>query len=191
MRTGISNSPEHEICLHHEQAVLARYSQYQRNCCNPFGKHQKPIKGSLQEVSLNIAEDFNSINISVTPGKKICPTCCKELTTKLQAASNKKDQQFVDESDPHVGNESDGETVSSGSNEEIILRHDLDTSLEEMDLSPMKLHGVASHSKVTLGKRKLQQFHDKLKNQETTLQKRVARVIDVMPEDLELRELST
>ena len=191
MRTGISNSPEHEICLHHEQTVLTRYSQYQRHCCNPFEKHQKPIKGSLREVSLNTAEDFNSINISVIPGKKICPNCRKELTSNLEAASNKKDQQFVDEFDSHMGNETDVETMSSGSNEEMSLRHDLDTSFEEMGLmSPVKLHGVASHSKVTLGKRKLQQFHNKLKDQETTIQKRVANVIDVMPEDLELSENS-
>ena len=68
--------------------------------------------------------------------------------------------------------------MSSGSHDEM-LRHDLDTSLEDMDLSPVKLHGVASHSKVTLGKCKVQQFKDKMKDPETILQKRVAKIIDV------------
>ncbi|CAB4017245.1 Hypothetical predicted protein [Paramuricea clavata] len=89
-----------------------------------------------------------------------------------------------------MGNETDVETMSSGSNEEMSLKHDLDTSFEEMGLSQVKLRGVASHSKVTLGKRKLQQFHNKLKDQETTIQKRVAKVIDVMSEDLELSKNS-
>ena len=79
--------------------------------------------------------------------------------------------------------------MSLGSHEEM-LRHDLDVSLEVMDLSPIKLHGVASHSKVVLGKRKLEQFREKMKDQETTLQKKVAQVIDVMPEDLTPSESS-
>ena len=105
-------------------------------------------------MSLNAAEDFNHINISEIPGKKICPNCRKKLTSNLEATSNK----FVDESDSHIGNKTDVETMSSGSSEEMTLRHDLDTSFEEMGVSPIKLHGVTSHSKVTLGKDKLQQF---------------------------------
>ena len=105
-------------------------------------------------MSLNAAEDFNHINISEIPGKKICSNCHKKLTSNLEATSNK----FVDESDSHIGNETDVETMPSGSSEEMTLRHDLDTSFEEMGVSPVKLHGVTSHSKVTLGKHKLQQF---------------------------------
>ena len=189
-RTGISNSPDHEICLHHEQSILTRYSQYQRSCCNPFNKHQKPVKGSLREVSLDTAEDCNTINISLIPGKKICPARRKELTSRLEAASNKRDEQCGDEPDSHTEKESDEETMSYGSGEETTLRHDLDTSFEEVDLSPIKLHSVPSHSKVTLGKHKLQQFHDKLNKLETTVQKRVAKVSGVLPENLEPSESS-
>ena len=194
MRTGISTSPDHEICLHHEQLILTRYSYHQRSCCNPFNKHQKQVKGSLREVSLDITEDFNSINISVIPGKKICPTCRKELTRKLEAATNKKDEFCRVESDSQTDNESDEETMSCVDREKMTVsasvRHDLDTSFEDVDLSPIKLHGVPSHSKVNLGKRKLQQFRDKLKEQETTAQKRVAKVIGVIPENLDPSESS-
>ena len=38
----------------------------------------------------------------------------------------------------------------------------------------MKLHAVASHSKVSYGKRKLKQVQAKLKEQEESLQKKVA-----------------
>ena len=181
LRTGISNNPELKICLHHEQAVLMRYTQYQRSCCNPFQKHQKPIKGALREVSLDTAQDFKSMNISVIPGKKICPTCRKELAIKLQAVNEKNEE--IQESDSQMEKESDTETMSSGSHEEM-MRHDVDTSLKEMDLSPIKLHGVAVHSRITLGKRKLQQIQDKMKDQETVLRKRIAKIIDVVPEDL-------
>ena len=78
-------------------------------------------------------------------------------------ALNEKNQQ-TEESDSQIENESDIETISSESHEEV-QRHDLDTILKDMNnyLSPMKLHGVASHSKVALGKRKLKQFQDKMK----------------------------
>ena len=142
---------------------------------------------------MDIAEDFKSINISVIPGKKICPTCRKELTRKLEAATDKKNELFEVEPDSQTGNESDEETMSSVDREEMTVssvRHDLDTSFEKVDLSPIKLHSVPSHSKVTLGKRKLQQFRDKLKEQETTAKKRVAKVIGVTPENLDASESS-
>ena len=63
------------------------------------------------------------------------------------------------EPDSQTDIESDKETMSCIYREEMtVSRHELDTSFEEVDLSPIKLHGVPSHSKVTLGKRKLQQF---------------------------------
>jgi hypothetical protein len=42
-------------------------------------------------VSIDTAEEFNSINIVIIPGKKICPSCRKELSIKLQEsrAANK------------------------------------------------------------------------------------------------------
>ncbi|CAB4017020.1 Hypothetical predicted protein, partial [Paramuricea clavata] len=109
---------------------------------------KKTVKGSLREVSIDTAEEFNSINIVIIPGKKICPSCRKELSKKIQE-SNEENQQIADISDSETGNESDTETMSLGSHEEM-LRHNLDASLEVMDLSPIKLHGVASHSKVVL-----------------------------------------
>ena len=107
-------------------------------------------------MSIDTAEEFNSINIVIIPGKKICPSCRKEVSIKLQE-SNEENQQIADKSDSETGNESDTETMSLGSHEEM-LRHDLDVSLEVMDLSPIKLHGVASHSKVVLGKRNWNSF---------------------------------
>lgn len=92
-------------------------------------------------------------------------------------------QQMVDESNSQMEYKSDTESMSSGSNGDM-LKHDLNTSLKEVYLSPIKLHGGASHSKVTLGKRKLQQFRETMKDQEGTLQRQVAKIIDVMPEDL-------
>jgi uncharacterized Zn finger protein (UPF0148 family) len=83
----------------------------------------------------------------------ICPFCRKEVSIKLQESN--ENQQIADNSDSETGNENDTETMSLRSHEEM-LRHDLEVSLEVMDVSPIKLHSVASHSKVVLGKRKLE-----------------------------------
>eukprot|EP00112_Aurelia_sp_Birch-Aquarium-sp1_P018720 Seg4505.3 transcript_id=Seg4505.3/GoldUCD/mRNA.D3Y31 product="hypothetical protein" protein_id=Seg4505.3/GoldUCD/D3Y31 len=53
-----------------------------------------------------------------------------------------------------------------------------------MDISPMKLHAVPSHSKIVYGKRKIEQVQSKLKKQGETIQKNVAEVINVMPESI-------
>ena len=147
----------------------------------------KETAATQREVSIDTGDDFDRINISVIPGKKICPTGRKELAIRLQAI-NETTQSGPQDSDTQIDDASDTESLSSGSQEEMFdhmaSRHDLDTSLEDMGLSPRKLHGIASPSKVTLGKRKLQQFQDKMKDQETILQKRVAKIIDVEPEDL-------
>lgn len=68
-------------------------------------------------------------------------------------------------------NESDEETIPYSSSEGTTLWHELNTSFGEVSLSPIKLHGVASHSKVAWGKHKLRKFHDKLKELETIAQK--------------------
>ena len=138
-------------------------------------------KSSLQEVSIDTAEKFNRISIVLIPGKKICPSCQKELVIKLQQL-NEENQWITNKSDLETGNESDTEAVSLERHE--MLSIELDVSLEEMDLSPIKLHGVSSHSKVALGKRKLGLFCEKIKDEETTLERKVAKVIDIMPEDL-------
>ena len=82
--------------------------------------------------------------------------------------------------------ESDAELECDLSRE--LARESLDSSLVDMDVSPMKLHAVASHSKVSYGKRKLKQVQAKLKEQEASLQKKVAEVIDVMPEDVDVKD---
>ena len=64
----------------------------------------------------------------------------------------------------------------------------LDSSLVDMDVSPLKLHAISLHSEVSYGKRKLKQVQAKLKEQERSLQKKVAAVINVMPEDLDVKD---
>ena len=72
--------------------------------------------------------------------------------------------------------------MSSKSDKDATLRNDLNKSFEQPDLSPITLHGVPSHSKISLANHKHQQFYDKLKEQERT--RRVTKVIGVTAESL-------
>ena len=185
LRTGIPSSPDLDICLHHEKAVLVRYPQLQRKCCNPFGKHKKPAKDSLRELSLETAKKFSKINISVIPGQKQCTSCRKEANRRLDQL--KEAEHVSDEVNSQTANDSDNGSLCSEMDNEI-LREDLNTSLEEMDLSPVKLHAVAVHARATLCKRKFQQVQKKLKEEEEILKKQVAEVADVLPEELNPHE---
>ena len=181
LRTGLDNIEDKTVCFHHEQTTLFKYSHLQKKCCDPFLKHKKAVKAGLREVSLEASADFQSLGISIIPGHKMCPTCHAELSRRLKDFDEEPDEMEMQEAC-----ESDAELECDLSKE--LVRESLDSSLVDMDVSPMKLHAVASHSKVSYGKRKLKQVQAKLKEQEESLQKKVAEVIDVMPEDLDVKE---
>ena len=64
------------------------------------------------------------------------------------------------------------------------IRMSLSGSLNEMGVSPMKLHSLPSHSKVSYGKRKLQQVHRKLKEKESDIQCKVVKLMNISADDL-------
>ena len=180
LRTGLDNIEDKTICFHHEQTVLSKYSHSQKKCSDPFSKHKKAVKAGLREITLDAWADFQSFSVSVIPGQKMCPTCQTELSRKLK---------YFDKESGEIG------TPANGSDTELehylqyqLTREGLDLSLLDIDLSPLKLHAVASHSKVCYGRRKLRQVQAKLKEQEDSLHKKVAEAICVMPGDLEVRE---
>jgi hypothetical protein len=90
-------------------------------------KNQSKVHCGRYLCTLLESSVISVINISVIPGKTICPTCRKERTSRLKVASDKKDEQCEDKLDSHTENESDGEAMSCWSNQETTLRHDLDT----------------------------------------------------------------
>ena len=86
----------------------------------------------------------------VIPGQNLCPKC------KLTYSKSKTD---IDQIETN-GSESDDMITYV---EEIYLnttKEYLNNVLNELDISPVKLHSVATHSKPTLGKRKLKQVED-------------------------------
>lgn len=65
------------------------------------------------------------------------------------------------------------------------IREDLDSRLDDHGVSPVKLHGIASHSRVTYGKRKFRQVKEKPQEQQSSVQEKLSTIIKVTPETLE------
>ncbi|XP_065067443.1 ARL14 effector protein-like [Rhopilema esculentum] len=75
-RSGLSLiNKDADICLHHEQLLIKRYSLAQKTCCNPFQIHKKAAKGGLKEIKLSNAKDLVTRGFDVVPGQKLCPSC--------------------------------------------------------------------------------------------------------------------
>ena len=45
LRSGVTKI--HDVCYHHKEYFLKKYSMKQKKCCNPFGVHKKPSRGKL------------------------------------------------------------------------------------------------------------------------------------------------
>ena len=170
LRTGLEIGPEFTICHHHEQTILMQYGAFQKKCCDPFQKHKNPFNGSLRKVSIASSKSYHKINIYVVPGQKLCPTCRREMSERLKASEGNDDDNVPDVCFPERAWKQQKE--------------DLDITLEDIDVSPIKLHSVPKHSRASYGKRKLDQVKTKLTEKQSNILNVVAETIDVMPDQL-------
>jgi hypothetical protein len=181
-RTGLPEpGPEgFTICYHHEKTVVVKYASYQRKCCNPFNLEKHSAKGSLREITIDVARDMKEHGISVKPGEKLCPSCRMEVEKQKQTKDFETSCEGDDEYD-------DAEAME----QEITLEADkkeLNVSFEEINVSPVKLHAIGEHSKVTYGKRKVSQLQNKLKEKHSRIKEKIANVLNVAPEEIECSE---
>lgn len=75
-----------QICDHHKQIWLHRYSSSKRKCCDPFNKHDKTISSDLRILSIEICENIlKNLLIKLIPGDKVCKRCESLLKTKINS----------------------------------------------------------------------------------------------------------
>ena len=122
----------------------------------------------LREIDIETATDVCHLGFIGIPGYKWCTNCRKEFGTKQTALP-------ADESDK-----------SESAHEVSKFEHDwsfqeahssLNSTLEDLELTPLKLHGISSHSKVKYGKRNLEQVN-------TEVTKKIATALKLDPEHL-------
>ena len=180
-RTGLEDSIGSTICYHHEHTVLKRYASTKTKCCNPFKKEKHTARGSLREISLETAKEMKILGINVTPGDKLCPACRIETD---------KHKEYLP-----TGSYSSSEVDHDDINEQMELeisvedsREFLSSTLNEAEVSPLKLHAIGGHSRTSYGKRKMLQVQRKFQEKQSQVQESIAYVLDVKSKELKNSE---
>ena len=66
------------ICNHHITTLMTMYELHQRKCCDPF-KHIKSMLWYLRIISIKFVDKANTVDINLTPGKKLCCNCERKV----------------------------------------------------------------------------------------------------------------
>jgi len=176
-----SGSPEscETVCAHHKVVYLTRYQTIQHlTCCNPFHHHKKTVKGGLRIVSLDFAKKIKTklpnLPSSVIPGQKLCTRCRTDIYNELKKVETSREHEGSSKS-PKTDRDSEEcceiKSVHASTSKEKD-RDELNMSLCELGVSPLKLHSIPLHSRAALGKRKIKQAKSHLKS-------KVSRVLDL------------
>ena len=152
--------------------MLLKYSAYQSRCCNPFKLEEHTATKSLRIVNLEVARDLKALGIGIKPGEKLCPTCRIKVEQKKPEPTDSNE------------NDSDGHDFT----DVATNLQELNSSFMEVDVSPVKLHGISKHRRVHYGKRKLSELQSKLKQKQIQVHEKMANALDVTPTDIESKQ---
>ena len=166
LRLGTELEGNPTICHRHKEKFILNYCSNNKKCCDPYKKHKKAARTSLKAVTLGLAKRTNGLNIHLIPGQKICPghrvTIFKglEMIAHETSTSDPFDdfQQEYDESESKIA---------------------LTDSLLEMEISPVKAHSLAPHSRVSYVKRKMKQIDEHLEKKRSTIRSEIATTIKI------------
>ena len=108
------------------------------------------------------------MGIYVIPCWKICPTCKIECYCKTNI-TNKE----IDEPDYAFSSDDEVNYWNTSENRDVM-----NSSLNELELTPFKVHAAPGHMKVAHGKRKLAQVNNEVS-------KRLATILNVQQSEFE------
>lgn len=158
LRTETKLDSIQTICFHHESLFLKKFELCHKTCSDPLKKHKGPIKKSLRPVTLQQSKCLSEKGFKVKPGEKLCPKC-RELIYKSDEylVSN------IEEEYNYTGQADSGLRIEEKHNREEAIEK-LNVSLNEMECSPLKLHGLGETSKRSYGKRKLEKLQKNIED---------------------------
>ena len=140
--------------------------------------------GSLREIGLELAKLLCSIGKIVAPGQKLCPKC------RIHGNSLESPPECLSLQEGIVEENDDGAILE----QDVSLcmsRDSLNSTLSNIELSPIKVHSMQISTKLTYGKRKLDQIQE-------VVQQKMASVLNIDQNQLEcssshsnLKELQT
>ena len=108
------------------------------------------------------------MGIYVIPGWKICPTCKIECYCKTEITNEE-----IDEPDYAFSSDDEVNNWNTTENRDVM-----NSTLNELELTPFKVHAVPGHMKVAHGKWKLAQAKNEVS-------KRLATILNVQQSELE------
>ena len=114
------------------------------------------------------------MGIYVIPGRKIYPTCEIECYCKTEITNEE-----IDEPDYAFSSDDEVNNWNTTENRDVM-----NSTLNELELTPFKVHAVPGHMKVAHGKWKLAQAKNEVS-------KRLATILNVQQSELETTDNST
>ena len=124
------------------------------------------ILGSLCEVTFDLYNASQSSNINIVPGQKLCPMYRNKLSVTEQSETDSRNSDGSDE----INYIEETHSIEQD-------WQDISESFQSVGISPLKVHAQPFSGRVNLGKRKLNTAI-------STIQEKVARALNVMPEEL-------
>lgn len=136
------------ICFHHKQIFGNVFERYATKCCGILNNHRRKTQGS-KKVTLHMAHQLKAKNFHVQPGLMLCRHCITIYENLINASSPDTEETSMDDTTYKVHST----PIKS-----------LNISLETIDVSPVKLHSVAQHSRSTKAQKILDKVTDSYKN---------------------------
>lgn len=159
-RTGCQHfDKEDTICSDHFNYYIINFEKRQKACSDPFKRHLKPLtnKKDLRKISLQKAIYHKATNnVNLIPGRLLCSTCRKTLNEENEPKQCEENTES-DENADNVETNIDIELASR-----LTEKEKLNESLIGIDVTPLKLQSISSHSKQSYAKRKLKQAESQI-----------------------------
>ena len=144
------------ICFHHEQIFGNVFERSATKCCGILNNHRRKAQG-LKKVTLHMAHQLKAKNFDVQPGLMLCRHCITIYENLISSSSPDTEETSMDDIDEVPLDDTTYKVHSTP-------KKRLNISLETIDVSPVKLHSVAQHSRSTKAKKKLDKVIDSYKN---------------------------
>ena len=159
LKNELLNAASTKVCFHHE---LKFGSSFER-------LHTKTVKGG-HKITFEMAKMPDGKDIQLVPGFQLCRSCFKEAQTHCHDVSEVEDYDITIATDSY----------SSKAEEDPSEKHpkiDNDDSLQSIGISPIKIHSIPKHVKVSYA-------HEKVDKTMSTLKQSFATAIGIEKQDL-------
>lgn len=161
-----------DICLHHEQVFLTKFSSHKWKCCNPFQKHKKVRSNNLKVIDISLYEKIKGVP-AVVPGEKLCVECyifASNLKADIAAVPETVDtvEETPDPSkqcsdfDPETSSEEEDAPMDDILDKEINVS-ETNEVLASLDVTPVKTKGLSMSQRSAKAERKLNSATQNLK----------------------------